>query len=160
MTSNLGSDLIHQSFDDIKLSEFDAATENAKMNVMEMLKQTIRPEFLNRIDETILFPPLTRKNIKEIVQLQLDQLKKKLLEQDIKLVINKDAFDWIAEAGYDPFYGARPIKRVIQKHVMNELSKNILADNLDLSKNIVMDLFDGKIVFRKPINEEEEVAVS
>jgi ATP-dependent Clp protease ATP-binding subunit ClpB len=160
MTSNLGSDLIHQSFDDIKLSEFDAATENAKMNVMEMLKQTIRPEFLNRIDETILFPPLTRKNIKEIVQLQLDQLKMKLLEQDIKLVINKDAFDWIAEAGYDPFYGARPIKRVIQKHVMNELSKNILADNLDLSKNIVMDLFDGKIVFRKPINEKEEVAIS
>ena len=160
MTSNLGTDLIHQSFDEIKLSDFEVATQKAKMKVMELLKQSIRPEFLNRIDETILFPPLTRKNITEIVQLQLEQLQKKLLEQDIKLVISKDAFKWIAEAGYDPFYGARPIKRVIQKQVMNELSKNILANKLDLSKNIVMDLFDGKIVFRKPINEQEEIAVS
>jgi len=159
MTSNLGSNLIHQSFTNIKLSEFDTTAKKAKLKVIELLKQTIRPEFLNRIDETILFTPLTRKDIKEIVQLQLDQLKSKLLKQDIKLMINEDAFDWIAEAGYDPFYGARPIKRVIQKQVMNELSKNILADKLDLSKNIVMDIFDGKIVFRKPINKEEEVVV-
>lgn len=158
MTSNLGSHLIHEKFENIKPAEFERAAEKAKIEVLELLRQTIRPEFLNRIDETILFLPLTRQNVEEIVQLQLYNLKKSLKEKDINLVVTKEAFDWITEAGYDPFFGARPVKRVIQKQVLNELSKALLGGNIDKEKNVVMDVFDGKIVFRKPVKAEEEVA--
>lgn len=156
MTSNLGSELIHEQFDGIKDSEFEAAGHRAKQNVTELLKQTIRPEFLNRIDEIILFHPLTKGNVNAIVQIQLNQLKKKLQLQGIELVITDETVKWIADAGYDPFFGARPVKRLIQKNVMNELSKAILGDKIDTSKNVVMDIFDNKIVFRRPINEKEE----
>lgn len=159
MTSNLGSNLIHEKFDGIKPAEFDRAAEQAKMEVLDLLKKTIRPEFLNRIDETIMFLPLTKEDVSAIVDIQLSQLKKKLKEQDIKLVITEDAREWIAEAGYDPFFGARPIKRVIQKQVMNELSKAILSEKIDKSQNVVMDMFEGKIIFRKPVNENEEVSI-
>jgi ATP-dependent Clp protease ATP-binding subunit ClpB len=159
LTSNLGSNLIHEKFDGIKPAEFDRAAEQAKMEVLDLLKKTIRPEFLNRIDETIMFLPLTKEDVSAIVDIQLSQLKKKLKEQDIKLVITEDAREWIAEAGYDPFFGARPIKRVIQKQVMNELSKAILSEKIDKSQNVVMDMFEGKIIFRKPINENEEVSI-
>ena len=160
MTSNLGSDLIHEKFDNIKPAEFGKAKEQAKFAVFELLKQTIRPEFLNRIDETILFLPLTKEDVKEIAGIQLNQLKKKLFVQNIRLVINPEAYDWIAETGYDPFFGARPVKRVIQKNVMNELSKAILSDKIDTTKNVVMDVFDGQIVFRMPINETEETYIA
>ncbi|NRA12320.1 MAG: AAA family ATPase, partial [Crocinitomicaceae bacterium] len=160
MTSNLGSELIHERFDDIKVSEFDQAAGRAKADVLELLKQTIRPEFLNRIDETIMFLPLTKGNIKDIAKIQLNNLIEKLRDQGINLAIKEEAFNWIAEIGYDPFFGARPIKRVIQKNVMNELSKAILSDTIDTTKNVVLDIFDDQIVFRKPINEEEEVIVS
>ena len=160
MTSNMGSHLIHEQFDGIKLNEFDRAAAKAKDDVLELLKQTIRPEFLNRIDETIMFLPLTKDNVKDIVKIQLNQLKGKLLAQDIRLVITEEAFNWVANVGFDPFFGARPVKRVIQKQIMNELSKAILANQIDTSKNVVMDLFDDKIVFRKPINQEEEIIVS
>jgi ATP-dependent Clp protease ATP-binding subunit ClpB len=123
---------------------------------LELLRQTIRPEFLNRIDETLLFLPLTRKNVEEIVTLQLNLLKKQLKEKDINLHITNEAFDWITEAGYDPFFGARPVKRVIQKQVLNELSKSLLGGNIDRTQTVVMDVFDGKIVFRKPVKAEEE----
>ena len=159
MTSNLGSDMIHQRFDGIKPSEFDRAYELAISDVNELLKQTIRPEFLNRIDETILFLPLTKENIKEIAEIHIVRLVKMLKQQNIHLVVKADALNWIAAAGYDPFFGARPIKRVIQKKVMNELSKAILANKIDQTQNVVLDLFDDKIVFRKPINEEEEIAI-
>jgi ATP-dependent Clp protease ATP-binding subunit ClpB len=157
MTSNLGSHLIQETFDGIKPGEEDRATQKAKMLVMELLKQTIRPEFLNRIDETIMFTPLTKNNLKEIVQIQLDQLANLLKEKDIQLHVTAEAFDWIAEAGYDPQFGARPVKRVIQKQVLNELSKALLLGTIDTSKTVVMDIFDTKIVFRKPITEAEEV---
>lgn len=157
MTSNLGSHIIHEKFDNVKPAEFERAAEKAKIEVLELLKQTIRPEFLNRIDETILFLPLTRKNVEEIVELQLNNLKKQLKEKDLSLFITKEAFDWITEAGYDPFFGARPVKRVIQKQVLNELSKALLGGTIDRTKNVVMDVFDGKIVFRKPVKQEEEV---
>ncbi|MCH2230268.1 MAG: ATP-dependent chaperone ClpB [Crocinitomicaceae bacterium] len=160
MTSNLGSHLIHERFDGIDLSEFDRATEQAKVDVMDLLKQTIRPEFLNRIDETIMFTPLSKENVKAIVQIQLNELTDRLKEQGINLLINEDAFNWVSEAGYDPFFGARPVKRVIQKNIMNELSKAILSDTIDTSKNVIMDLFDDKIVFRKPISESEEATSS
>ncbi len=157
MTSNLGSNLIHERFDDIKESDYERASELAKADVLGLLKQTIRPEFLNRIDETIMFLPLTKQDVHQIVELQLNQLKKRLKAQDIKLVITDEAKDWISEAGYDPFFGARPVKRVIQKQVMNELSKAILANSIDTNQNVVMDVFDDKIIFRKPVRQEEEI---
>lgn len=157
MTSNLGSNLIHERFDGVSESEFEQVADKTEYEIMELLKQTIRPEFLNRIDETILFLPLTKQNVREIVVLQLKALQKRLSNQGIKLVVKEEAIDWIAEAGYDPFFGARPVKRVIQKQVMNELSKALLGDRIDASKNVVMDELEGHIVFRKPINEEEEV---
>jgi ATP-dependent Clp protease ATP-binding subunit ClpB len=154
MTSNLGSHLIHENFDTIKPAEFDRAAEKAKLQVLELLRQTIRPEFLNRIDETILFLPLTRQNIEEIVELQLNILKKQLKEKDINLLITKDAFNWITEAGYDPFFGARPVKRVIQKQVLNELSKALISGSIDRSEDVVMDVFDDKIIYRKSIKSD------
>ena len=157
MTSNLGSTIIHETFDSVNEDSYEDVSETAKEKVSELLKQTIRPEFLNRIDETILFLPLTKQNTRDILSIQLDNLKSKLKIQGINLVVNEEAFNWMAEAGYDPYFGARPIKRVIQKQVMNELSKSILSDKLDLEKNVVMDLFDDKIIFRKPINAEEEI---
>ncbi|PWL24705.1 MAG: ATP-dependent chaperone ClpB [Fluviicola sp. XM-24bin1] len=159
MTSNLGSHVIHERFEGIKESEFDRASEQAKTDVMELLKQTIRPEFLNRIDETIMFQPLTRQNINEIVSIQMKALADRLKEQQINLVVKDEAMTFIAESGYDPFFGARPVKRVIQKMVMNELSKAILGNQIDTSQNVVLDIFDGKMVFRRPINEEEEIGI-
>ena len=156
MTSNIGSNVIHEKFDGIKPAEFERAREKAKFELMELLKQTIRPEFLNRIDETIMFDPLTVENIKQIVHIQLNNLKKVLIEKDIHLVVTDEAFDHIAEVGFDPFFGARPVKRVIQREVLNELSKSILAGKVDTSSNVIMDIFDGKIVFRRPISEKEE----
>jgi ATP-dependent Clp protease ATP-binding subunit ClpB len=100
--------------------------------------------------------PLTKEKVKEIVEIQLNNLKNLLTAKDIKLVVTPDAFEWIAETGYDPFFGARPVKRVIQKQVLNELSKALLGGKVDTSKNVVMDIFDGKIVFRKPVLESEE----
>jgi ATP-dependent Clp protease ATP-binding subunit ClpB len=157
MTSNLGSSIIHDRFEKVKESEFEVTSEKAKVEVMELLRQTIRPEFLNRVDEIIMFTPLTMGNVRQIVQIQLDVLKDKMKTMDLTLYVTKDAFDHIAEIGYDPFFGARPIKRVIQKQVLNELSKALLSGTIDRAKNIVMDVFDGKIVFRKPITEAEEV---
>jgi ATP-dependent Clp protease ATP-binding subunit ClpB len=157
MTSNLGSSLIHERFENIKTSEFEKTAEKTKYEVVELLKQTIRPEFLNRVDEIIMFMPLTKENVKEIVEIQLNNLKQLLKEKEIKLVITPDAFEWIAESGYDPFFGARPVKRVIQKQVLNELSKSLLGGKVDTTKNVVMDIFDGKIVFRKPVLESEEI---
>jgi ATP-dependent Clp protease ATP-binding subunit ClpB len=160
MTSNLGSELIHERFEDIKPEEFDQAAGRAKADVLGLLKQTIRPEFLNRIDETIMFLPLTKDNVREIAKIQLKNLTAKLHKQGINLIIKEEALNWIAETGYDPFFGARPIKRVIQKNVMNELSKSILSDSIDTSKNVILDIFDDQIVFRKPINEDEEVVIA
>jgi ATP-dependent Clp protease ATP-binding subunit ClpB len=154
MTSNLGSTIIHEAFENVTPATFEKARAKAKLNVLELLKQTIRPEFLNRIDETLLFLPLTKENVKEIVQIQLNQLINKLKENEIELVVSPEAFNWIATVGYDPFFGARPVKRVIQKNVLNELSKAMLSGTIDKTQAVVMDVFDGKIVFRKPIKSE------
>jgi ATP-dependent Clp protease ATP-binding subunit ClpB len=157
MTSNLGSDVIHEKFDTAKPADFEKVAESAKIEVMELLRQRIRPEFLNRIDETILFLPLTMENVREIVTIQIEMLRKQLKEKELKLVITDEAFNFIAETGYDPYFGARPVKRVIQKNVLNELSKALLSGTIDRTQNVVMDIFDGKIVFRKPILESEGI---
>jgi ATP-dependent Clp protease ATP-binding subunit ClpB len=156
MTSNLGSHLIQESFEGVKEDDLHEAMEKAKFKVMELLKQTIRPEFLNRIDETIVFTPLNKRYVRQIVQLQLDQLTKMLVEKGINLHMTEEAKDHLVEAGYDPHFGARPVKRVIQKQVLNELSKAILSGTIDTSQVLVMDIFDGKIVFRKAISTDEK----
>jgi len=157
MTSNLGSHILQEAFEDAKEADFTKIATKAKVQVMELLKQTIRPEFLNRIDETLLFLPLSRSNVKDIVSIQLDNLKNQLKEKGIKLYVAPDAFDHIVELGYDPFFGARPVKRVIQKEVLNSLSKALLAKTVDMNQTVVMDMFEGQIVFRKPVLAEEEI---
>lgn len=157
MTSNLGADIIQTQFDRLEEGDdFDYAMEKAKDGVMDLLKKAMRPEFLNRVDEQVMFNPLNRKNIHGIVRLQLEELKARLRKKDIKLTISADAIAWLAEVGYEPEFGARPVKRVIQKRVLNQLSKQLLAGSVDQSETIVLDVFDGEPVFRKTINEEEE----
>jgi ATP-dependent Clp protease ATP-binding subunit ClpB len=157
MTSNMGSAIIHERFENVQDTDLEKVREKTKFEVMELLRQTIRPEFLNRVDELIMFMPLTKENVRQIVEIQINNLKNLLRIKSIKLVVTPDAFDWISEAGYDPFFGARPVKRVIQKQVLNELSKALLAGKVDTEQNVVMDIFDGKIVFRKPVLAEEEI---
>ena len=157
MTSNLGSTIIHERFENAAGEDLEKTREKTKFEVMELLRQTIRPEFLNRVDELIMFMPLTKENVRQIVDIQLTNLKSLLKTNDINLFVTPDAFDWLSEAGYDPFFGARPVKRIIQKHVLNELSKALLAGKVDTTQNVVMDIFDGKIVFRKPVLATEEV---
>ena len=159
MTSNLGSQLIFERFEKVKEEAYPEVAETTRAEVLELLRQTIRPEFLNRIDESILFLPLTKKEVAQIVSMQLVELKIKLRDADLNLVVTPEAFEHILTLGYDPFFGARPVKRVIQKQVLNELSKAILSQKVDKTQNVVMDMFDGKIVFRKPVHAHEELVV-
>ena len=147
MTSNMGSEIIQEKFDTFKGS-IDVVTEAAKTEVLGLLKQTVRPEFINRIDEIVMFTPLTKSNIKEIVGLQLKGVAKMLAHQNITLDSTPEAIDYLAEKGYDPHYGARPVKRVIQKEVLNELSKEVLAGKVTIDSLILLDSFDGKLIFR------------
>jgi ATP-dependent Clp protease ATP-binding subunit ClpB len=146
MTSNLGSHLIQSHFETNK--DIDSAIEAAKIDVLGLLKQTIRPEFLNRIDDTIMFTPLTKENIMEIVGLQLKGVTKMIAKQGITFDATPDAIAYLAEKGYNPEYGARPVKRVIQKEVLNELSKEILAGKVTTDSIILLDAFDNNLVFR------------
>lgn len=159
MTSNLGAQLIYERFENADQKEYAELAIKTKEEVFELLRHTIKPEFLNRIDESIFFHPLSKNEIEQIVSLQLNELKHNLLESSIHLVVSQDAFEHIVQLGYDPFFGARPVKRVIQKEVLNELSKAILSQKLEKSQNVVMDMFDGKIVFRKPIHAHEELQI-
>ena len=148
MTSNMGSHIIQESFEKITDKNKDAVLAKTKLEVYELLKKSIRPEFLNRIDEVIMFEPLTRDNVTEIVKIQFKQIQKHLLEQQVNIRITDEAVNWLAELGYDPQFGARPVKRVIQKQVLNELSKQILAGKINKEKEIILDVFDNVFVFR------------
>jgi ATP-dependent Clp protease ATP-binding subunit ClpB len=148
MTSNLGAHIIQERFEKIDMSKREQVTENTKIEVVNLLRQTIRPEFLNRIDEIIMFTPLNRDEIKQIVGLQLKGISKMLSEKDIVFDATDDAIDALAEKGYDPQFGARPVKRVIQREILNELSKEILAGKVTNDSRILLDAFDGKFVFR------------
>jgi ATP-dependent Clp protease ATP-binding subunit ClpB len=156
MTTNMGAEIIHEHFDVMVPGQEDKTKEKTRLALLEFLKREIRPEFLNRIDETILFTPLTKEDTLEIVDIMLNNLQERLKQNHIRLVVKQEAKEYFAEQGYDPHFGARPIKRVIQKEMLNELSKEMLAQRIETSSNVIVDLFDGKIVFRKPINEEEE----
>jgi ATP-dependent Clp protease ATP-binding subunit ClpB len=121
--------------------------QKTQMEVMMLMRQTIRPEFLNRVDEIIMFTPLSYKQIRDVILLQLDKVMKQLESNDIKLEISDYALDWIAKQGFDPQYGARPVKRVIQKYILNELSKRILSGSVKKNETIKVDAFDEDLVF-------------
>lgn len=147
MTSNMGSHIIQEKFENLK-GGLEAATEAAKAEVLGMLKQTVRPEFINRIDEIVMFTPLTNDNIKQIVGLQLKSVIKMLEQQHITMEATPEALDYLSMKGFDPEFGARPVKRVIQREVLNQLSKEILAGNVKTDSFIILDCFDNKLVFR------------
>jgi len=146
MTSNIGSNIIHDRFEATK--DIDSAIEAAKIDVLALLKQTVRPEFLNRIDDTIMFTPLSKDNITQIVGLQLKAVTKTIAKQGITFDATQEAILYLAEKGYNPEYGARPVKRVIQKEVLNALSKEILSGKVTTDSIILLDAFDNQLVFR------------
>ena len=149
MTSNMGSELIRERLSQVSSPEEEVrATEETRDLVLEMLKKTIRPEFLNRIDETIVFTPLRRREIDQIVRMQLDATARLLLSNGIELRYTPAAVEWIGDEGYDPEFGARPVRRVIQQTVLNELSKSILSGAVDRSSVITVDVADGALCFR------------
>lgn len=147
MTSNIGSHLIQDNFKSLSDENRDEVVAKTKNELFELLKQTIRPEFLNRIDELIMFTPLNRSEIRNIVDLQFRHVEETLAEMGIKIEASPEALDWLAELGYDPQFGARPLKRVIQKRILNELSKDILAGKVDKDSTIKLDMFDKQFVF-------------
>jgi ATP-dependent Clp protease ATP-binding subunit ClpB len=147
MTSNMGSAIIQEKFDTLN-GTIEATTEAAKVEVLGLLKQIVRPEFINRIDEIVMFTPLTNANISEIVGLQLKGVIKMLAQQQITLDATPEAIAYLAQKGYDPQYGARPVKRVIQREVLNQLSKEILAGKVTAESIILLDCFEDQLVFR------------
>ncbi len=156
MTSNMGSHLIQENFEKMTPSNKEEVIAKTKVEVFELLKKSIRPEFLNRIDETIMFTPLTRENVTKIVEFQFDGIKKILAENDIQLEATPEAIDWLAQLGFDPQFGARPVKRVMQKKVLNELSKQILSGTVQKNAQIVLDVFENNFVFRNAIESDQQ----
>ena len=148
MTSNLGSQIIQENFEKVNEENKETIVESTKEEVMNLLKQTIRPEFLNRVDEIIMFQPLLKNDIKQIIQIQLQHLKNLMARNGMDLEFSEYALDYLAEQGFDPQFGARPLKRLIQKEVVNRLSKKILSGEIDKDKPVLVDVFDGVVVVR------------
>jgi ATP-dependent Clp protease ATP-binding subunit ClpB len=159
MTSNIGSHIIQENFEEMGKKDPEEVAEKTKAEVFDLLKKSMRPEFLNRIDEVIMFKPLNRKEIRGIVRIHLQHLAEALKLKDIRMHITEEAENLLCEEGFDPQFGARPVKRVLQKQVLNELSKALLANKVSVSEIVVMDAIDRKIVFRRPIKQEEEIAL-
>lgn len=154
MTSNIGSHLISEAYEGvITENEIDKAAERAKLEVMTLLRQTIRPEFLNRVDEIIMFAPLLRKEIKSIIRIQLNNLRQLVAQSGIQLEFSDYTLEFLAEHGFDPQFGARPLKRLIQKEIVNGLSRKILSGDIEKSRKVLVDVFDGVVVFR---NENDD----
>jgi len=160
MTSNMGSEIIQQNFENFDDLRAEAIIENTKIEVLQLLKKTIRPEFLNRIDETIVFTPLSKAEVKEIVKLQLIGVEGLAKKNEIELSTSEDVIEYISEKGYDPQFGARPIKRLIQKEVLNQLSKDILSSKVVAGDVVVADVFNEQVVFRQPLKDEIQEAVN
>ena len=161
MTSNMGSQIIQENFEKVNEDNKEEVVESTKVEVITLLRQTIRPEFLNRIDEVIMFQPLMKKEIKGIIRIQLDYLKELVSKTGIQLEFSDYALDYLAENGYDVQFGARPLKRLIQKEIINQLSKRILAGDIDKNKPVLVDVFDGVVVFRNEtvIEKKKEVTL-
>ena len=158
MTSNMGANVIQDNFAQLDENNQQEIFEKTEGMVLEVLKQSLRPEFLNRIDEVVMFQPLTAGNIRQIVELQLKGLEGTLAKQEIELTATPQAIDYIASAGFDPQFGARPVKRVIQKKVLNALSKALLKREVQANSKVVLDAFDDQLVFRNPTSKEEKAA--
>jgi ATP-dependent Clp protease ATP-binding subunit ClpB len=148
MTSNIGSHIIQHNFEEVTELNKDEIVDRTKTEVLDLLRQTIRPEFLNRVDEIIMFQPLLRNDIRNIITIQLKQLKELVAKNGINLEFSDYAIDYLAENGFDPVFGARPLKRLIQKEIVNQLSKRLLMGDLDKNKTVLVDVFDGVVVFR------------
>lgn len=144
----MGAHIIQENFENIDMENRDATIELTKVEVLSLLKKTIRPEFINRIDEIIMFTPLNQEEVTQIVRLQINALSKMLKEKSITLDTTEDAIMSLSTKGYNPQFGARPIKRVIQKEVLNKLSKEILSGKISAQSNILLDAFDDQLVFR------------
>lgn len=157
MTSNMGSHIIQENFENVTEGNKEEIVRKTRTEVMVLLRQTIRPEFLNRIDEVIMFEPLMKKEIKGIIKMQLDNLKQLVAQSGINLQFSDYTLDFLAENGYDPQFGARPLKRLIQKEIVNRLSKRILAGDVDKTRPVLVDVFDGTVVFRNEANKETRV---
>jgi ATP-dependent Clp protease ATP-binding subunit ClpB len=153
MTSNMGSDIIQENFADVTEKNKEAVVERTKVEVMNRLKDTIRPEFLNRVDEIILFQPLMKGEIRGIIKIQLEALKALVGQTGIQLEFSNYLIDYLAENGFEPQFGARPLKRLIQKEIVNGLSKKILAGAVDKSHPVLVDVFDGVVVFRNEVEQ-------
>jgi len=151
MTSNLGSNIIQENFEDITERNKEEIVDRTRLEVMNLLRQTIRPEFLNRVDEIILFQPLMKTEIRGIVNIQLNNLKRLVAQSGIQLEFSDYALDFLAEQGFDPQFGARPLKRLIQKEIVNQLSRRILAGEIDKSQPVLVDVFDNTVVFRNEV---------
>ena len=148
MTSNMGSDVIRERLEGSAMSEYDL--EETKKAVLELLKQQVRPEFINRIDEIVMFRPLTKNQIREVVKIQLANAAKMLEKNEILISATDEAIDHLATIGYDPAMGARPVKRVIQREILNELSRQILEEKIKTNDTIIIDVIDDKFVFYNP----------
>ena len=159
MTSNMGSQIIQANFEDVTELNKEEVVEKTKREVLTLLRQTIRPEFLNRIDEVIMFQPLLQNDIREIIKIQLYDLKHQLEKNGVQLEFTDYALDYLAENGFDPQFGARPLKRLIQKQIVNELSKKLLGGSIDKSKPVLVDVFDGLVVFRNENITEDTTVV-
>jgi ATP-dependent Clp protease ATP-binding subunit ClpB len=159
MTSNMGSQIIQANFENVNEKNKEEVVEKTKREVMDLLKQTIRPEFLNRIDEVIMFQPLLLKDIKEIIRIQLNDLKEQLAKSGVLLEFTDYALDYLAENGFDPQFGARPLKRLIQKQIVNQLSKKLLSGTIDKTKPVLVDVFDRTVVFRNENISKDTVIV-
>ena len=156
MTSNLGSNIIQENFEDITERNKEEIVDRTRLEVMNLLRQTIRPEFLNRVDEIILFQPLMKTEIRGIVNIQLNNLKRLVAQSGIQLEFSDYALDFLAEQGFDPQFGARPLKRLIQKEIVNQLSRRILAGEIDKSQPVLVDVFDNTVVFRNEVAKKRE----
>jgi ATP-dependent Clp protease ATP-binding subunit ClpB len=152
MTSNIGSQLIQESFEEVSPVNYESVLAKTKNKVIDLLKKTIRPEFYNRIDEIVMFEPLNRDHIQSIVKMVLHDVAKRLNENGIQFDVTDEALDWLGQLGFDPQYGARPLKRVIQKKVLNELSKKILSGEVSREKKVTLDCFEKQLVFRNENN--------
>jgi ATP-dependent Clp protease ATP-binding subunit ClpB len=151
MTSNMGSNIIQENFEQVNEQNKEEIVERTKVDVINLLKQTIRPEFLNRIDEVIMFQPLMISEIRGIIQIQLNELKKMVAKNGVDIVFSDYTIDYLAENGYDPQLGARPLKRLIQKQIVNQLSKKLLSGDVNKSLPVLVDVFDGVVVFRNEL---------
>jgi ATP-dependent Clp protease ATP-binding subunit ClpB len=142
MTSNIGSHIIQEKLEDYNDFNKEDKIAEAKAGVMDLLKHTIRPEFLNRIDDVMMFTPLSRENVREIVNIQFKSLQQTMAEQGMEISATDEALDWLSQLGYDPQFGARPLKRVMQKRILNELSKQILMGNIKKDSSVLIKLND------------------